>query len=215
MVHLGTKVLHKYFFALLVTICVLVPHSLFSATFTLSNKIQIESIHISDSVDRSALFGRSAVAFSTLDMTDLMVSNPFFIKSILEIEYDAEKEKHYLDNRRIFVTTGWLHAFELGAGENIIVWGKGDELNPTDIINAENYDKFVVLPKDRRKIPRPMATAKFGLNHTYLTLIGMPTIQRNKFPDHRSSSWCKSACQKSDPESVMQSFAGQGFQRGG
>jgi hypothetical protein len=57
-----------------------------------------------------------------------------------------------------------------------------------------------------------MATAKFGLMNTYLTLVAMPTIQRHKFPDASSSNWCKGACQKSDTENLVQSFAGQGFQ---
>lgn len=77
----------------------------------------------------------------------------------VEFWYNGLKSIHGLDDNpfgtplrefQIYVPIGPV---DIRVGKQLILWGTTDELNPTDVINPENYYKFALPVKAERKIP--------------------------------------------------------------
>lgn len=179
-------------------------------TFDYKSKYKLELISIDNMSDREALYGRSSLTASTLSDDDLMTSSPLFFSTLVESEVNLEEETSYFDIRRLRADFGWKDTFELGAGQDVIIWGQGDGINPTDVINAENFSDYLVFDKDRRKIARPMGIMSVGISSMKLTVVAMPTLQRHTFPNSQTSAWCKGECQRTSEQGVENAFKALG-----
>jgi len=90
----------------------------------------------------------------------------------------------------LFVSA-YLGRFQLHAGKQVIVWGKGDELHIVDMINADNYWDFFFPDYIRRRTGENM----FRLNmivgpynwNAGLELVYTPGFEKMEFPE--SGPW--------------------------
>lgn len=80
---------------------------------------------------------------------------------------------------------GWLRlttgALELRAGRQIVVWGRADRLNPTDVLSARNYTLLVANDDEQRR-GTLMAQARLGLGLWTIDAFWLPEFRDNRFP---------------------------------
>jgi hypothetical protein len=122
--------------------------------------------------------------------------------------FDAEK------NWKIDTETGvkahelWLeHAdanWDIRVGRQIIIWGKADGVQVTDIISPPDYTEFIT--RDLDEIRQPVDAAKFRLlgNSVNLELIWIPVFRAAKMPG-KDNPW---AISQSTPTGIRMSDTG-------
>ena len=80
---------------------------------------------------------------------------------------------------------GWLRltagAFELRAGRQIVMWGRADRLNPTDVISARDYTLLVASDDEQRR-GSLMAQIRLGLGLWTIDGFWLPEFRDNRFP---------------------------------
>lgn len=80
---------------------------------------------------------------------------------------------------------GWarlrLGALDLVAGRRIIVWGRADRLNPTDIISSRDYTLLVASDDEQRR-GSVVAQARLGLGNFTLDALWLPEFRGIRFP---------------------------------
>lgn len=97
-------------------------------------------------------------------------------------------------------------------GENILIWGKADEINPTDVWNAEDLEYFFTREKSLRKIPRTMMIYEWLEENKKIQLVLAPFEQRMQslFPK-RNSGWCNIGCQATSKTLNQEVYADFGY----
>ncbi len=83
-------------------------------------------------------------------------------------------------------------------GKDVHVWGKADKINPVDVVNAEDFTQFLVMPKDRRKLANWMVNATYAEGDDKLTFIYMPFYVANDLAKP-GSPWCDTRCTFAQP----------------
>ncbi|MCO6431159.1 MAG: AMIN domain-containing protein [Deltaproteobacteria bacterium] len=74
--------------------------------------------------------------------------------------------------------------YSLRIGNQIMRWGKGDELNPTDVFTPEDLSEFVNLERAERKLPVPAADLRYYLNQSWtLQGVWIPVFEESKFAE--------------------------------
>lgn len=79
-----------------------------------------------------------------------------------------------------------LGTTELTMGQQIVIWGKADEFNPTDFLNPENLQEFLVLPKADRKLGAPLVKASAMVNRFEIELVMAAMVRGHRLPTHDS-----------------------------
>ncbi len=80
---------------------------------------------------------------------------------------------------------GWLRltagALELRAGRQIVVWGRADRLNPTDVLSSRDYTLLVASDDEQRR-GSVMVQARLGLGLWTIDGYWLPEFRDNRFP---------------------------------
>jgi hypothetical protein len=80
---------------------------------------------------------------------------------------------------------GWLRLttgdLSLKAGRQIIVWGRADRLNPSDVLSSRDYTLLVASDDEQRR-GTLMAQARLGLGDFTLDGYWLPEFRDNRFP---------------------------------
>lgn len=86
---------------------------------------------------------------------------------------------------RADLVEGWarlrLGAFDLAAGRRIIVWGRADRLNPTDLISSRDY-MLLVASDDEQRRGNLMAQARLGLGAFTIDVLWLPEFRSIRYP---------------------------------
>lgn len=77
-----------------------------------------------------------------------------------------------------------LGPVELLAGREIVVWGRADRLNPTDVLSSRDYTLLVADDDDQRR-GSTMARLRVGLGAFTLDGYWLPEFRPNRFPLER------------------------------
>lgn len=73
---------------------------------------------------------------------------------------------------------------ELLAGREIVVWGRADRLNPTDVLSSRDYT-LLVADDDEQRRGSAMARLRLGLDALTLDGYWLPEFRPNRFPLER------------------------------
>lgn len=83
---------------------------------------------------------------------------------------------------------GWLRyrtgSLELVAGRRIVVWGRADRLNPTDMLSSRDYTLLVASDDEQRRGVF-LTQARLGLGAFTLDAYWLPEFRGNRFPLER------------------------------
>ena len=89
---------------------------------------------------------------------------------------------------RADLVEGWLRLtsgdLSLKAGRQIIVWGRADRLNPSDVLGARDYTLLVANDDEQRRGTN-MLQARLGLGAFTLDAYWLPEFRDNHFPIDR------------------------------
>jgi hypothetical protein len=78
--------------------------------------------------------------------------------------------------------------FNLKVGNQIVRWGKADELSPLDNLNPEEVKDGLVRPREERKLPTPMVNAEIYREPLKLQGVFIPYFEKSKF-DRVGTDW--------------------------
>ncbi len=103
-----------------------------------------------------------------------------------EFEQDSEDDSEIrLFDAYINHNSDW---YNIRLGNQIVSWGKSDEVSPLDIVNPEDLRDGFVRNRSERKIPIPMANVELMDESQRLQLLYMPVF-RNSRLDLSGSEW--------------------------
>lgn len=116
--------------------------------------------------------------------------------------YDVEVDRFQLWEGYFTLKRG---SFDFKAGQQVIRWGKSDELNPTDVFTPENFSEFLNrIMRAERKIPVPaLKVDYYHSDSQVLEGIWVPIFIENKWGT-RDSDWSPY---------VRRTYEGLGFMR--
>ncbi len=106
---------------------------------------------------------------------------------------DLETNDHLV--RRLGLGYTYNNRLTVYAGREVFSWGKTDEINPVDVLNGQDFSRFLSIDKADRKMPREAALIQFSGDDWSLTAIALEGIGQNTFADGESD-WCRGACQE-------------------
>lgn len=90
-----------------------------------------------------------------------------------------------VDGTQADLVEGWLRwsagDFSLKAGRQIIVWGRADRLNPSDVISSRDYTLLVTNDDEQRRGTNMIQT-RLGLGDFTLDAYWLPEFRDNRFP---------------------------------
>lgn len=83
---------------------------------------------------------------------------------------------------------GWVRvrarALEMKIGRQVIVWGRADRLNPTDVLGARDYTRLLVSDDEQRR-GLFIAQANYALGDYTTSLLWLPEFRSSRFPLER------------------------------
>jgi len=79
--------------------------------------------------------------------------------------------------------------FDVRIGRQITIWGRADELNPTDFINPENYRQFILSDKADRKIGSFYTKVDYYFGAFSIRGIFIPVFTPAEIPMETTSPW--------------------------
>ena len=107
----------------------------------------------------------------------------------MDLRYFALERQEEVEVRLREAWAGYfIEHFSFVIGKKIYIWGLADEMNPTDLINAEDLRWFYTYDKPARKIGAYNAAASVTFGNFKLEGIWIPIFTPTKFPD-TSSDW--------------------------
>ena len=143
-------------------------------------KLKLEQITLEDKFEPTGLF---------LDLeinSELVSSDKFF----LNLNFNPTAYNDYSFNEAILkvagVQFGIPDRLELFIGNQLFEWGSADGFNPTDVINAQDYTRFILYSTRRRKLPKDVLAAKFMLEPFELSLVYSPDYEADRLPPEGS-----------------------------
>jgi hypothetical protein len=90
-----------------------------------------------------------------------------------------------VDGTKGDLVEGWLRLtagdFSLKAGRQIIVWGRADRLNPSDVLSSRDFTLLVANDDEQRRGTN-MVQARLGLGDFTLDGYWLPEFRDNRFP---------------------------------
>ncbi|MFC1479111.1 DUF1302 family protein [Planctomycetota bacterium] len=102
-----------------------------------------------------------------------------------ENDFDVEEDE-------MGIWEGYLNyhkkGFNLRIGRQVIRWGKGDEINPTDVFTPENFAEFLNYERAERKEPALMIKCEYSFEPYRIELIWLPSFVPNTIPES-DSDW--------------------------
>jgi hypothetical protein len=100
-----------------------------------------------------------------------------------EDEFDVEQDE-------MGIWEGYLNFhvknFNMRIGRQVIRWGKGDEINPTDVFTPEDFSEFLNYERAQRKQPALMLKCDYSSEPYRLELIWVPSFVPNILPEENS-----------------------------
>lgn len=155
---------------------------LYAIETSAEGKLKIEQITLGDELEPAGLF---------LDMeinSELYSSDNFF----LNLNFNPTAYNDYAYNEAILKVAGAQFGIpdrlELFVGNQLFEWGSADGFNPTDVINAQDYTKFILYSTRRRKLPKDVLAAKFMFEPFELSFVYSPDYEADKLPP-QGSPW--------------------------
>ena len=122
--------------------------SSFAFESSAEGKLKLEQITLGDKPEPAGLF---------LDVEvngELYNSDNFF----LNLNFNPTAYYDYSFNESVLKVAGAQFGIperlELFVGNQLFEWGSADGINPTDVINAQDYTRFVLYSTRRRKLPK-------------------------------------------------------------
>lgn len=98
---------------------------------------------------------------------------------------EAYLQQDSVDGTQADLVEGWLRLtagdLSLKAGRQIIVWGRADRLNPSDVISSRDYTLLVANDDEQRRGTN-MVQARLGLGDFTLDGYWLPEFRDNRFP---------------------------------
>lgn len=98
----------------------------------------------------------------------------------------------------------------LFAGKRYLAWGRADEINPIDVINAEDLHQFALHDREDRKLGRPLVQLSSRHRNQALHLVYAPDNDTHLLPDP-DNIWCGITCRRLSTETWNQRFSGTGI----
>ncbi len=75
-----------------------------------------------------------------------------------------------------------FESLSIRVGQQTIRWGKGDEINPTDVFTQENFREFINRDRAERKMPTPAVSADYYVSdEVKLSTVWVPFFEENLF----------------------------------
>jgi hypothetical protein len=84
-------------------------------------------------------------------------------------------------------------------GQDFVIWGKADKINPVDVVNAEDFTQFLAKPKLGRKLSNLMMNLVYAKGDDKLQFIYNPFYEQHELAS-RDSPWCGTRCQFAQPK---------------
>ena len=102
---------------------------------------------------------------------------------------EAYVQADSVDGADADLVEGWLRLtsgnFSLKAGRQIIVWGRADRLNPSDVLSTRDYTLLVASDDEQRR-GTAMLQARLGLGAFTLDAYWLPEFRANRLPLDRA-----------------------------
>lgn len=114
---------------------------------------------------------------TTLDMTAQLKYLPNPVVQIVAGEWIVDGKIRPYNN---YLNLAFNH-INLRLGNQIVRWGKADEISPLDVVNPEDLTRGFTRPRADRKIPTPIANAEFLTDVVSLQGIYIPFFEPSEF----------------------------------
>jgi hypothetical protein len=109
--------------------------------------------------------------------------------STLDVRYDPLFDTgEVIDLHEAYVKLR-MGPLDLRIGQQVVVWGKADEFNPTDFINPEDYREFLSLGKADRKIGIFYPKVDYYLGDFKLEFLVIPFFTPSEIPVDTANPW--------------------------
>jgi hypothetical protein len=114
---------------------------------------------------------------TTLDMTAQLKYLPNPVVQVVAGEWIVDGKIRPYNN---YLNLAFNHV-NLRLGNQIVRWGKADEISPLDVVNPEDLTRGFTRPRADRKIPTPMANVEFLTDLVSLQGIYIPFFEPSEF----------------------------------
>lgn len=98
---------------------------------------------------------------------------------------EAYVQTDSIDGTEADLVEGWVRLtagdISIKAGRQIIVWGRADRLNPSDVLSSRDYTLLVASDDEQRR-GTTMVQARLGLGAFTLDAYWLPEFRDNRFP---------------------------------
>jgi hypothetical protein len=112
--------------------------------------------------------------------TDINAQLKYLPNSIVQVVAGEWMVDEKIRPYNIYMNLTYEHV-NLRFGNQIVRWGKADEISPLDVVNPEDLSLGLNRPRAERKIPVPMANVEFLSDHISLQGIYVPFSQTSIF----------------------------------
>lgn len=103
-----------------------------------------------------------------------------------KLEFDEDEKRAWLWESYLNYKSGNLN---VRLGKQVIRWGKGDQINPTDNFTPEDFTEFLSIDeRAERKLPAWMANIDYSFSPYRLELIWLPFFVPSRLPE-TGSDW--------------------------
>jgi hypothetical protein len=97
-------------------------------------------------------------------------------------------------------------------GDEVVIWGKAEEINPVDVWNADDYSQFLTIDKKSRKKSRTMAIYEINLEKNKIeAIIGLNDIRSRDSFSNTKSPLCNLHCNSFSKQNIRNSFSKLGY----
>ncbi|MBK8870133.1 MAG: hypothetical protein KBD85_03305 [Elusimicrobia bacterium] len=114
---------------------------------------------------------------TTLDMTAQLKYLPNPVVQVVVGEWIVDGKIRPYNN---YLNLAFNHV-NLRLGNQIVRWGKADEISPLDVVNPEDLTRGFTRPRADRKIPTPIANMEFLTDVVSLQGIYIPFFESSEF----------------------------------
>jgi hypothetical protein len=102
------------------------------------------------------------------------------------LHYGKSSENYHAEQTNFRLWEAYLDfeqdSFSIRLGQQLLRWGKGDEINPIDVFSQENFREFINRDRAERKMPTLALDANYYVNdQVRLELVWLPFFEENLF----------------------------------
>lgn len=125
--------------------------------------------------------------------------------------YSSQDDEQDLRVNEIGVAIDISNDWNLFIGRKVLYWSRTDEINPIDVVNQEDFRRYLIDTKEQRKLGRDMLLFAYEDYDRRIDIAILPRYEEHVLPG-AGDIWCASTCLGFDDEVLVQTLNLSGFQ---